>query len=202
LVNLPPLSVFYNERMDALFGTAKYFLSCETTNSSTSLLNAILRSLHLPRGQPDPLQQLKHYLTTSNELKLLVLDNFETPWMGDTQEQVRQILSILNSASTLTLLLTMRGDFLPLGVKWSKPILPPLSTFTLEAARATFIDIAGEPDEHASPELDRLLDLVDRVPLAVSIMANVAQSGDSIPDLLRTWERERTGVLSRGGSDQ
>lgn len=208
------LSVLYHEESKTHFADRVHFVSCEATTSSTLLFSAISRTLKFPQDGGDPLVQLKIFLENHTQPTLLILDNFETPWLdgpeGD-QEAVRQLLLLLCSSLHVTILVTTRIANLPQGVRWSLPILPELEPISLEAARDTFIEITeGAKDERkgsinlneSTPELDALLQLVDRVPLAVTLMASAAQLGESIPGLRRAWEKERTSMLAAGGASK
>jgi len=195
------LAVFHHEDTKKLFDDRRFFVSCEATLTASHLINVIILALRLPQSDLDPLQQLRNYLLTSNEATFMILDNFETPWFGENQEDVRQTLLMLETFSSLTLLLTTRGTVLPKGIQWTKPILPLLLPFTLEAARETFVDIAGE--EYTSPELDELLQTLGLVPLAVGLVASLVLSGgSSVANLQHAWDREKTAILANDGSSK
>lgn len=74
--------------------------------------------------------------------------------------------------SSVTLLVTMRGASRPAGVqRGDVPVLTPLS---LEAARRTFIAISPPADDC----LDKLLNSLDCVALAVTLVARVGQESN------------------------
>ena len=81
---------------------------------------------------------------------------------------------------------------------WDRlPLLGPLS---LPHARQAFLAIATDVEPDAS--LDRLLKLVDCVPLAVSLLARRCQiTGESAQSLCDRWEKEHTELLKLGGHE-
>jgi hypothetical protein len=93
----------------------------------------------------------------------------------------------------------MRGAERPGKVKWNRPFLPPLEPLSSSASRQIFIDVADEPRTGTAEEsaLNDLLDLSDHLPLAVSLMANIA-SFEGYPDTLARWRIENTSLLSDG----
>jgi hypothetical protein len=128
---------------------------------------------------------------------LLVLDNFETAWHSERvdHEQISKILLQISSVQHLSLVVTMRGIEKPHGVKWDK--LEELGVLTLDAARKVFLSIADECA--ATSGLDDLLRDVDYIPLAVTLLAWVSQTGDeSVDDLHYRWREEKTKLLNRG----
>ena len=76
--------------------------------------------------------------------------------------------------------------------------LPAVAPLPLADAQALFLTIAGE-EFATDPELDRLLEAVDRVPLAVELLAHNAQGEPDLCGLAERWELERVALLSRAG---
>lgn len=66
---------------------------------------------------------------------------------------------------------TMRGQERPLNVRWSRPFIQPLKPISDIAARETFRQIADPEDDTA---LTELLALTGNLPLAVTLLANMA----------------------------
>jgi len=194
------LSVLHHDDAKAAFGSHRYYVSCEATNTPSLLLPSIIRALGVSQPNSDPLTQLQGYIRSLDTSVMLILDNFETPWDGEDQDNVHQIVSILDSSHHLTLLLTTRVIIPPRGIMWAK--CPPLRPFDLDAARQTFNDIGGEIADDSSWDLDELLQQLDRVPLAVALMASTAKSGESIVNLRRAWDQERTSMLAGGSSSK
>jgi hypothetical protein len=90
---------------------------------------------------------------------------------------------------------TMRGAERPANVKWTRPCPPPLTPLSEDAALQTFLDIAD--DVHDSPTVKQLLELTSNLPLAVSLIANVA-AHEGCDTALSRWTTERTRLLSDG----
>jgi hypothetical protein len=89
----------------------------------------------------------------------------------------------------------MRGAERPANVRWTRPFLEPLKPLAQEAARQTFIDTAD--DIHETEDIDKILLLVENMPLAIDLIANLVDS-EGIPSVLSRWERQRISILSEG----
>jgi hypothetical protein len=72
--------------------------------------------------------------------------------------------------------------------------LEPLSP---AASRQIFVEVADEPGKEEKSALDNLIDLSGSLPLAVSLMANIA-SFEGYSSTLARWETENTALLSEG----
>jgi hypothetical protein len=64
-----------------------------------------------------------------------------------------------------------------------------------DAARTTFIDIAD--NGHTLEEVDRILSLTDNIPLAINLLAHLADS-EGCSNVLSQWEKEKTALISDG----
>lgn len=145
---------------------------------------------------------------------IIILDNFESPWEPlSERREVEQFLSRLTDLENVSLIITMRGTERPKGVAWNRPFLPPLGTLHPNESKDLFRDISDaqypngyiHADDGEQDGLDELLDLCDNLPLAVELMANLAQPGlESVPVLLKRWKRERrsTKLLNQGESQR
>jgi hypothetical protein len=91
----------------------------------------------------------------------------------------------------------MRGAERPGKVKWNRPFLPPLEPLSLSASRRIFVDVADEPGSSEESVLDDLLHLSGSLPLAVSLMANIALF-EGYSTTLARWQAENTALLSDG----
>jgi hypothetical protein len=89
----------------------------------------------------------------------------------------------------------MRGAERPASVRWTRPFLEPLKPLNQHAARQTFIDIAD--DIHETEHIDKILLLADNMPLAINLIAHLADS-EGISSVLSRWETERTSTISEG----
>ncbi|KAJ7111965.1 hypothetical protein C8R44DRAFT_856537 [Mycena epipterygia] len=174
--------------------TNRYFISCDSAVTSSDLVSIAASNLSLEPSR-NLAKVVAHHLS-SGPPSLLVFDNFETPWEPvDGRAEVENFLSLLADVPHVALLITMRGAERPGKVQWTRPFLPPLMPLTHTAARQTFIDIADET--HDESEMDELLRLTDNLPLAVSLVANVACSEGCATALAR-WKYESTALLSDG----
>lgn len=179
--------------------TKRFFVPCQSITATSMLLPAIASSLDVRISQGDALALVIQKLWTEKAPLMLILDNVETFWFDDEiQPHARSILRHICSIPTVTLLLTIRGIEQPNVTTWDP--LPPLGPLSLSHARAAFLAIAThlEPDD----SLDKLLKMVDCVPLAVSLLARRCQvSKESAAALCNRWEREGAELLKLGGRD-
>ncbi|KAJ7872213.1 P-loop containing nucleoside triphosphate hydrolase protein, partial [Mycena leptocephala] len=173
-----------------------HFISCESATTFGDLVTNIGSYLGL---DPSPLLSkaiVRHFGRCGP--CLVVLDNFETPWEPrESRAQVEGFLSLLADIPSLALLLTMRGAERPGKVKWNRPFLSPLEPLPPSASRQIFLEVADEPGTGEESALNDLLDLSDNLPLAVSLMANIA-SFDGYSNTLARWQAENTALLSEG----
>jgi hypothetical protein len=77
----------------------------------------------------------------------------------------------------------------------------PLKPLSDKAARQTFIDITDESHEteEMNKEINKLLQITDNMPLAVDLIAHMADYEGCSTTLTR-WEAEKTSLLSTGCS--
>ncbi|KAJ7738554.1 hypothetical protein B0H14DRAFT_3168166 [Mycena olivaceomarginata] len=91
--------------------------------------------------------------------------------------------------------ITMRGAEHPAKVQWTRPFLKVLQPLDQEAARRTFVDIADSG--HSLEEVDQILSLADNMPLAISLLAHLADT-EGCSNVLSCWDKEKTSVISEG----
>jgi hypothetical protein len=91
------LYVLYQPELEACFEDRTFCVPCEAALSPFLLVSAINRTLKLPQGRLDPLQQLRGYFQSCDKPILVVLDNFETLWLGEDHDRVKQVLALLGS---------------------------------------------------------------------------------------------------------
>jgi len=193
------LRVIHDPRVVELYGSRRFFVPCASVTTYEGLITTIAANIGLPKVISLSSATLINFLAEGDTPTVLVLDNFETPWeQMDTRVRVEELLCHMCGLPTLTLLLTMRGAERPLGPSWTS-FHSPLRTLDLEAARQTFIAISGIDEK--DPHINALVLAVDRLPLAITLMANMAQV-ESTETLLRRWETEKTSMLTRGGIDR
>ncbi|KAJ7142090.1 hypothetical protein C8R43DRAFT_1131082 [Mycena crocata] len=175
----------------------RHFVSCESADNAAALVTLIGSYLGI-----EPSASLSRMITkyfSDCGPSILVLDNLETPWEPlPTRSDVEEFLSLLSDIPQLAIVITMRGAERPAKTKWTRPFLLPLEPISSFAARKTFVDIADDPSEAADEEaLTELLDLTGNLPLALTLMANIA-SFESYAGALARWKTESTGLLSDG----
>ncbi|KZS92420.1 hypothetical protein SISNIDRAFT_455598 [Sistotremastrum niveocremeum HHB9708] len=188
------LAILHHPEILLKFGDLRFFFSCEGSPDVNTLAASLGK--HLNFGQHDLIRSLTLLLKNASSPALLCLDNFETPWEpASNRLATENLLSALVQISGLSVIVTLRGSERPLGVRWSRPHLPPLGRLDMESARMAFLAISDVSDK--DPLVGRLLDLMDGIPLAVTLMANLAQSCPCA-ELLDMWEVQKTAMLTRG----
>ncbi|KAJ7023859.1 hypothetical protein C8F04DRAFT_1270925 [Mycena alexandri] len=111
---------------------------------------------------------------------LLMLDNLETPWEPThSRGGVEEFLSLLTDIHHVALIITMRA-------------LQPVSD---QAAQQIFVDITD--NFYEGDDIAQLLRLTDNMPLAVDLIAHLADY-EGFLNVLARWETEKTTVLSMG----
>lgn len=189
------LSVLHNPRIVAHFGVQRLFVSCEAATSVDHIIGDLALSLHMTANNV-PGQLFDAVLDRLRQGPFLVaLDNFETPWETPrTKSDVEILLQELAALDTVTLLVTIRGSQHPAGVTWSE-LLPPLQPVDLDSAAAIFQAISHKMDEHAI----KLMKAVDCVPLAVTLLGNLAAVDGETPEVLwQRWSEESISMVERG----
>jgi len=175
------------------------WVPCIEATSATLLLEILYIQLQpeVP-GDGDnqvTLEKIISALDGSKEPRLILLDNFETPWNapGGTQKQVSDILRKLAMLSHVGILVTMRGTYPPCDtIEWQSHTIQPTDK---AACRRIFHDI--NPSSKNDPNVDRLLVALGHMPFAVTLMANLGKRGKSTAnELLETWYTSGTDMLS------
>lgn len=178
-----------HERVAALFGRQSYFIPCDSITSASGLVSGV--AAHLGIAGDHLLKRLISCLSRSRAV--IVLDNFETPWEDKRMRvDVERLLSTFAAISSLTLLVTMRGAERPLGVEWTNPPLSPLKPLQRSASLQVFLAIASRHND--SPELHTLLDYLDDLPLAITLLARMSEH-ESLSALLARWDLESTSIV-------
>jgi len=194
------LAIFHSSELDDTFPpTRRFFVPCQSVTTASTFLSTIASSLGVKISQGDTMALVMEKLKSESAPLLLLLDNGESFWFdNEIQPHARTILQHICNVHSVTLLLTIRGTEQPNVAVWDRlPLLGPLS---LPHARQAFLAIATDVEPDAS--LDRLLKLVDCVPLAVSLLARRCQmTGENAQILCDRWEKEHTELLKLGGHE-
>ncbi|KAF8168602.1 P-loop containing nucleoside triphosphate hydrolase protein [Mycena galopus ATCC 62051] len=172
----------------------KFFVSAEAATTSVELAALIGLHVGLKPGK-DLTKAVVHYFSGKIPC-LLILDNLETVWEPkQSQAGVEEFLSLLTGLEHLALIITMRGAQRPAKVQWSHPFLPPLQPLSIDAARQTFIEITD--NFNTIEETDQLLGFTDNMPLAIDLIAHLADY-EGFSNVLSRWKTEKTSLLSQG----
>ncbi|KAH7092748.1 P-loop containing nucleoside triphosphate hydrolase protein [Auriculariales sp. MPI-PUGE-AT-0066] len=171
------------------FGPRRFFLSCEPLVDATGVGAALSKLFDIPTSK-DTLREMITHLE-SHSRTLLVLDNLETVWLvpdDRARSQLELLLRRLAAIPTLTLIITSRGVVLPRGIRWANVASASLEPFSAEAALQTFDEISGTSEYDEETECAAVVELmkeVDYMPLAVTLLAQLAQCGEKPSMLLR-----------------
>ena len=192
------LSVLHDARVQARYGDARVFISCEASSSPDQLVNELAVAFQITTEEITDLLLnaiLRHLALNPC---ILVLDNFETSWdPPEYRSDVELILSEITAISQLVVIITLRGSQRPAGVGWSN-LMPPLQPVDLDAASSIFRTISQKLDHHAV----NLIKAIDCMPLAVTLLANLAVvDGETTEALWMRWAEESTAMVE-GGQDR
>ncbi|KAI0040348.1 hypothetical protein FA95DRAFT_1527690, partial [Auriscalpium vulgare] len=189
------LAILHHPAVVHKFHERIYFISCEGCLSASMLINDIAKVLGIQNDLDYSLkeEEILSYLESSPNL--LCLDNFETLWNADLQVKhtVTVLLQKFSSVFSVSLLITMRGLEYPEGIAWSKPLLSPLQALSFDTAQKVFQQISNKWDEWA----ERLVQAVEGLPLALTIIAHLAQSQEC-KFLWQQWEETNIRIIERG----
>lgn len=184
------LAALHHPRVEAGYGDRRFFVRCDAARSRDALLVDLGRGLGL-----EPWQDLEDRLI--EELRkapaILALAGLDVPWRADP-ERTEALLACLGTVHDLAVALTVTGDELPAGLPSHRPLrLGPLCR---TAARELFLTLAGSRFQD-DPDLDPLLDAVDRVPLAVSVLARAAVPAPDLAAVRQRWQSCRDHRAAR-----
>ena len=180
------LAILNDERVAAHFDKNRHWVPCVEATSISLLLDLLATSLGISKGSVNPLADVVAFLRASKDRRVIVFDNFETPWDLDSKsDEAETILRTVASIKSVSIIITMRADKPPSGINWTRvntPTLPPLHE---EDARSVFLKLS--PETTLGKTLDRLLAAIDYVPLAITLMANLSLYGETPGELLKRW---------------
>jgi len=189
------MAALHDPAVAARYGARRWFVRCDGAEDAAGLVTGTAAELGViadPSGvglRPRVLAEL------GAAPAVVVLDNLETPWVGDPLG-VEDVLRSLASVTGLGVVVTVRGAARPGGLRWRDPVL--VGPLGAADARLVFLSVAGS-EFGADPTLDGLLAELDGVPLAVELLGYAAQGQPDLADLARRWERERVVLLQRFG---
>ncbi|KAF8214715.1 hypothetical protein K438DRAFT_1927030 [Mycena galopus ATCC 62051] len=172
----------------------RFFISAEAATTSVELAALIGLHVGLNPGK-DLTKPVVQYFSRKRSC-ILVLDNLEAVWEPmQSRTGVEELLCLLSELEHLALIITMRGAERPAKVRWTHPFLLPLQPLSDDAARQTFIEITD--NSHTQVEMDQLLGFTDNMPLAVDLIAHLADY-EGFANVFSRWKTEKTSLLSIG----
>ena len=186
------LNAMHDELVVQKFGQRRFFIRCDGIKSKINLVAEIAQQIGIPITPNVEPALLNNLL---GEPALLVIDNLETPWEAE-QLLVEGLLAELAAVPDVALLISIRGNERPGNVNWRESICPkPLA---LLAARETFLAIAGNVFA-TDKRQDELLKEMDYLPLAITLLAHVAEGEPNLENVWERWQSEHTAMLHRAG---
>ena len=169
------------------------WMPCIEATSATLLLEILSIQLQVPGDKQVTLEKIISELHTLKHPRLIVVDNFETPWNGN-QKQVGDILRRLAMLPHIAILVTMRGRHPPCdgAIKWQSKNIE-----STDEAACLHIYHDIYPDSKNDPNVSRLLTALGRMPFAVTLMAKLGlESQSSAKELLDAWTESGPDLLS------
>ncbi|HSK75940.1 MAG TPA: SIR2 family protein [Thermoanaerobaculia bacterium] len=184
------LAALHDRRVIEKYGARRYFVRCDGTKNRDALVGEIITVLGI---EPGSNLEERLLLDLESAPTVLTLDNAETPWEADIAA-VEDFFTQLTAIPGFALVVSLRGEQRPFGPTWREAIrVAPLD---LESARTTFLVVAGERYQN-DLDLNQLLEAVDRLPLAVTLLAYQAEGLSDLSGLWKLWQEKRIALLRR-----
>ncbi|KAJ7850406.1 hypothetical protein B0H14DRAFT_2355708 [Mycena olivaceomarginata] len=163
LLHLPDITARYAQN--------RFFVACSSAATTLELTNLIGGHLGLKPGKDLTQTVLWHF--SKNPSSLLILDKLEAVWEPVRScGEIEELLSLLTGVGHLALVANYHGGAeRPARVLWARPFLRALQLLDQEVAHLTF---AGIVDSGHNLEVDQILSLKDNMPLAISLLAHLA----------------------------
>ena len=189
------LAIAESHIVQAKYGPRCLWVPCIEAASPRLLLQLLHVHLRIVRATDDTLDDILSELNRSKEPRLILLDNFETPWfLGDgTRPEVGNILHRISQPTHVAILMTMRGGDPPCDdIMWQAKHLDATDR---ESSRSIFHEL--HPQSKEDPDVDSLLDALGHMPYAVTLMAKLGKkSRSSAKELLAEWSQYGTDIIS------
>ncbi|KAJ7803601.1 P-loop containing nucleoside triphosphate hydrolase protein, partial [Mycena olivaceomarginata] len=184
-------AVLHQPEIMTRYAQNRFFVACSSATTKLELVNMIGAHLGLKPGKDLTQAVLQHFL--NHPPSLLILDELETLWEPESSHgDIEELLSLLTGVENLALMARAER---PAKVQWTRPFLGILQPLDLEAAHLTFIEIADSG--HSEEEVDQVLSLAGGMPLAISLLAHLADT-EGCSNVLSCWEKEKTSLISEG----
>ena len=173
------------------------WVPCIEATSANLLLEILSTQLQVPgnTGQATIEKIISLLAATSTQPRLILFDNFETPYnaLDRAQKQVEDTLRRVAMLSNIAILVTMRGRHPPCdeAIKWqSKEIQPTDEGACLRIYRSIY------PDSENDPDVGKLLGILGHMPFAVTLMARLAKEGlSTAKELIVAWSENGPDIL-------
>ncbi|KZV63934.1 hypothetical protein PENSPDRAFT_656921 [Peniophora sp. CONT] len=188
------LAVLHEPQVKDLYGDQRCFVSCEAITTADGVVRALADALDIGiesgvSSETSLHRLISHLRAVSG---IICLDNLETPLDAD-KHNVEELLNEVAALSSIALLITSRDTSIPT-IKWTFPPLAHIEPFTQEAALATWDVICQDHDKYAL----KLVDAVDCMPLAVTLLARLTSVEGSAESIWNRWVTERTDLIRTG----
>jgi tetratricopeptide (TPR) repeat protein len=191
------LAVMADPEMKKHFpGQNQIWVPCVKATSLSLFLDTFYSSLGTTQKSGDTLKDIVAEINSSSDPLVLLLDNFETPWnVVESRSETERILYEIDRIPHVTLFITMRAFITPCnGDQWQSF---PIEEVNEEAARQIYLDIC--PAGKGDTRLSVLLQSLGHMPLAITLMANLAKSfGWDAGELLEQYKRIGTSMIGQG----
>ena len=171
----------------------RIWVPCIEATSATLLLEILYIQLRVSGDKEVTLERILSELDASKAPRLILLDNFETPWNAPG-DRVSHILRKLAELSHIAIIITMRGTNPPCNgaIKWQSKNIQPTDE---EACLRIYHD--NNSNSKGDPDVRRLLAVLGHMPFAVTLMANLGMEGKSTAkELLDAWLESGPDILS------
>jgi len=195
------LTIVQSPIVQAIYGSRCFWVPCIEAASPHLLLQLLYLHLRIVRSTGDTLDDILSELESSKEPRLILLDNFETPWFPNTgtRREVGDILRRISQPAHVAILMTMRGGDPPCDDMVWQP--KHLEAVDKESSRSIFHEIY--PQSKEDPGVDNLLVALGRMPFAVTLMAKLGKkSRSSAKELLAEWLQSGTEIISNSNSTE
>ncbi|KAI0058172.1 TPR-like protein [Artomyces pyxidatus] len=185
------LSALHDVQEQGHYKDACYFVPCDAVVSADDLLAKLAQTLGMVIKGTDMSIEAKVIAYIRSLTCILCLDNFEIPWDAQTVE-VEELLAKLTSLPTVGVIITLRGTEYPASTLWTKSPLDVIKPLDFDSAMQTFETISDKSDDYTA----KLVEAVDCIPLAVNLLAHLAQI-ETTASLWKRWEKVHTSMIKR-----
>ncbi|KAG8835043.1 hypothetical protein FRC17_005665 [Serendipita sp. 399] len=177
----------------------RFWVPCVGVTSLYTFLQVLSKSLGVDQSVGGPLKGIFDFLKSTQEPRLILLDNLETATSlpdvvtDGCQLSTERIIKQLAGIPHVSILVTIRSNTLPSdSIAWD---LIHLEGVAREDARSIYTNICPSAADH--PSLDDLLDALGNLPYAIMLMAMQAVNSFVEPDeLLEGWRSLGTNSFS------